>query len=42
MRETFERTGASVMGKRMFDAASSLARRSALPHAGVRADAREA
>ncbi|HEX4816599.1 MAG TPA: hypothetical protein VFV66_27985 [Nonomuraea sp.] len=42
-RETFERTGASVMGKRMFDAGrADVAGGGAVPHAGVRRDAREA
>ena len=42
-RETFERTGASVMGKRMFDARrADVAGGGAVPHAGLRRDAREA
>ena len=48
VRETFERTGASVMGKRMFDAGEQarltvccVAGGGAVPHAGVRRDARE-
>ena len=42
-RETFERTGASVMGKRMFDARrAGVAGGGAVPHAGLRRDAREA
>ena len=42
-RETFERTGASVMGKRMFDAGEhAWAGGGAVPHAGLRRDAREA
>ncbi len=42
-RETFERTGASVMGKRMFDARrAGMAAGGALPHPGLRRDAREA
>ena len=42
-RETFERTGVSVMGKRMFDAGEQMwPDRRAVPHAGVRRDAREA
>ena len=40
-RETFERTGASVMGKRMFDAGEAdVAGGGAVPHAGLRRDAR--
>ena len=43
VRETFERTGASVMGKRMFDARrAGVAGGGAVPHAGLRRDAREA
>ena len=42
-RETFERTGASVMGKRMFDAErAGVAGGGAVPHAGLRRDARRA
>ena len=42
-RETFERTGASVMGKRMFDARrAGVAGGGAVPHAGLRRDARQA
>ena len=43
VRETFERTGASVMGKRMFGLGEQAwAGRGAVPHAGLRRDAREA
>ncbi len=43
VRETFDRTGASVMGKRMFDAGEQgVAGGGAVPHAGLRRDAREA
>ena len=42
-RETFERTGASVMGKRMFDLGEQAwPEEGAVPHAGLRRDAREA
>src|ERR1700746_3216257 len=34
-RETFERTGASVMGKRMFDLGEGVAGGGAVPHAGL-------
>ena len=40
-RETFDRTGASVMGKRMFDAGEQMWPDGAVPHAGLRRDARE-
>lgn len=39
LRETFARTGAGVMGKRMFDA--GVAGGCAVPHAGLRPDAHE-
>ena len=40
-RETFERTSASVMGKRMFEGGEEgVAGGSAVPHARVRGDAR--
>ena len=43
VRETFERTGASVMGKRMFrPRREGVAGGGAVPHAGLRRDAREA
>ncbi len=43
LRETYQRTGASVMGKRMFDARrAGVAGGGAVPHARLRRDAREA
>jgi len=42
IREAFERTGASVMGKRMFDLGEPAWPEGALPHAGLRADPSEA
>ena len=42
VRETFERTGASVMGKRMFDAGEQMWPEDAIPHACLRRDTREA
>ena len=42
-RHTFERTGASVMGKRMFDAGEQAwPEEGAVPHPGLRRDPREA
>lgn len=42
-RETFERTGATVMGKRMFDSRrADVAGGGAVPHSGLRRDPREA
>ena len=41
LEETFDRTGVSIMGKRMFDARrEELARGAAVPHAGLRRHAR--
>lgn len=39
---TFKRTGVSIMGKRMFDAGASLARRGTFPHPSLRGHPREA
>ncbi len=38
VEHTFLRTGVSIMGKRMFDLGERMWPRSAVPHAGVRAD----